>query len=125
MDTQIIDKLFLELSQFTRAKTSKELQADADRIVMGEIIKKNGELQTENKQLKEAIENYGNNPAGFDWAVLDKIDKLEVALERLLTLIHSDIFVKSPRGQVKKGDDVRLTRYLDLLNEADKARELI
>lgn len=34
-------------------------------------------LLAENKRLKKAIKDFGNNPAGFDWAVLDRIEKLE------------------------------------------------
>jgi len=33
--------------------------------------------ESENGRLKKAIEDYGNNPAGFDWAVLEKIENLE------------------------------------------------
>lgn len=40
-------------------------------------------LKAENERLKKAIENFGKNPAGFDWAVLDLIDKLERAIERI------------------------------------------
>ncbi len=35
------------------------------------------QLQTENKRLKKAIESFGKNPAGFDWAVLEKIEQLK------------------------------------------------
>lgn len=35
------------------------------------------QIQAKNEQLKKAIEDFGNNPAGFDWGVLDKIDDLE------------------------------------------------
>jgi hypothetical protein len=40
------------------------------------------ELQSDNEKLKEAILKYGNNPAGFDWAVLDEIDRLKAENER-------------------------------------------
>ncbi len=33
--------------------------------------------KAENRLLKKAIEDFGRNPAGFDWAVLGKIDNLE------------------------------------------------
>ena len=39
------------------------------------------EVEAENKRLKKAIEDYGNNPAGFDWAVLEEIEQLKEALE--------------------------------------------
>lgn len=42
-----------------------------------EEIKK---LKDENKRLKKAIEDYGNNPAGFDWAVLERMEQLEEAV---------------------------------------------
>ena len=38
-------------------------------------------LETENKRLKQAILDFGNNPAGFDWGVLERISTLEEALE--------------------------------------------
>jgi len=33
--------------------------------------------ESENRRLKKAIEDYGNNPAGFDWAILEKIENQE------------------------------------------------
>ncbi len=47
------------------------------------------QLQVENKRLKKAIENYGNNPAGFDWAVLEKLDEQEIELEKLKALLQN------------------------------------
>ncbi len=35
------------------------------------------------KQLQKAINDFGNNPMGFDWAVLGRIDELERENERL------------------------------------------
>jgi len=40
-------------------------------------------LQDENDRLKKAITDFGKNPAGFDWAVLEKIDNLEAENEML------------------------------------------
>lgn len=45
------------------------------------LMLKNEQLEVKNKQLKQAIENYGNNPASFDWTVLDRIDILENLLK--------------------------------------------
>lgn len=41
------------------------------------------DLLAENKQLKKAIDAYGNDPAGFDWTILGRLDKLEDENERL------------------------------------------
>jgi len=40
-------------------------------------------LRTENERLKKAITDFGKNPVGFDWAVLEKIDNLEAENEML------------------------------------------
>ncbi len=42
------------------------------------------QLEAENKKLKKAIESFGKNLAGFDWAVLERIDTLEHAIEHTL-----------------------------------------
>ena len=44
------------------------------------------------------------------------------AIGKILVLIHSDIFTKTPRGQVKKGQTIEWNRYLRLLSVADEAR---
>ena len=41
------------------------------------------ETDKENEQLKKAIEDFGNNPAGFDWAILERIDCLERFLKSI------------------------------------------
>lgn len=56
MRTRIIDELFLELSQFTTAKTKKESQAEADKIVVKKILKANEKLEAKNNQLQADIE---------------------------------------------------------------------
>ena len=53
------------------------------RSAFEEVLRGYEQLEKENKQLKAVIESYGNNPAGFDWAVLDKLDELEEALEEI------------------------------------------
>lgn len=47
------------------------------------------ELEAENKRLKNAIREFGNNPAGFDWAVLERIEDLEEALGLVNSMILS------------------------------------
>lgn len=47
------------------------------------------ELEAENKRLKKVINEFGNNPAGFDWAVLEKIENLEEALALANSMILS------------------------------------
>jgi hypothetical protein len=54
-----------------------------DLLLIEEI--KNKQLQAENKRLKKTIEDYGNNLAGFDWAILERIDNLERTLEEIIT----------------------------------------
>jgi len=41
------------------------------------------------KQLEDAILKYGNNPAGFDWAVLDELDKQEERIKKLENALKS------------------------------------
>jgi len=43
------------------------------------------------KQLQKAILEFGNNPAGFDWAVLDKLDEQERQIEQLQETVPSKI----------------------------------
>lgn len=38
-------------------------------------------LAEENERLKKAILDYGNNPAGFDWNILEKIEQLEAEVD--------------------------------------------
>ena len=47
------------------------------------VIRAVKQLEAGNKRLKRAIEEFGNNPAGFDWAVLEKLEKLEKALANI------------------------------------------
>lgn len=54
---------------------------DRNRISMA-CPKEFDRLQAENDRMKQLIESYGNNPAGFDWGVLAKIDELERELEK-------------------------------------------
>ena len=51
-----------------------------DRMWVEEVYVE--QIEAENKRLKQAILDFGNNPAGFDWAVLDKIYGLEAKLEK-------------------------------------------
>lgn len=44
-------------------------------------------LKVENKKLKKVIEDFGSNPAGFDWVVLGRIDELEIENEELKELL--------------------------------------
>lgn len=46
-------------------------------------------------------------------------------LREFIALVHNDIYVKSPRGQVAKGQKVQLKRHLALLELADKVREYL
>jgi hypothetical protein len=45
--------------------------------------------QVEIERLRRAIESFGNNPAGFDWGVLAKIDEQEAEIERLRNQIEA------------------------------------
>lgn len=55
MNTTIVDRLFLELSQFTNARTKRELTAEADAKVTKEIIADNERLTAKIKQQKQTI----------------------------------------------------------------------
>ena len=50
---------------------------------MDALTKERDKLQAEKELLKAAIESFGNNPAGFDWAILERLDKLEGENEQL------------------------------------------
>ena len=69
-----------------------------------QLEKEFAEFKAENKRLKEKCLKH---------------------IARLLNRIHSDIFEKQPRGQVKKDDHIQWKRCLNLLAESDKARALI
>ena len=57
--------------------------------------------------------------------LFEERDKLLFQVARLLNRIDSDMFQKTPRGQVYVGQDIQWKRCVDLLAEADKARDLI
>lgn len=44
-------------------------------------------LGKENARLKKAIEDFGKNPAGFDFAVLERIENLEVMLSEYMQIM--------------------------------------
>lgn len=50
---------------------------------INKALNKIKKLLAENKRLKKAILNFGNNPAGFDWSVLEKIEELETKIKKL------------------------------------------
>lgn len=62
-------------------------------------------------------------------AVIVKLEndkrQLSKSAEKLLKHIHGDIFYKEPRGQPSIGQDVRWRRCKDLLDAADKLREIL
>lgn len=51
--------------------------ADNDNYDIGLTIAEGKAVLDEIKRLKKAIEDFGKNPAGFDWAILMKLDDLE------------------------------------------------
>lgn len=59
--------------------------------------------EAENRRLKKAIEDYGNNPAGFDWAVLEKIETQESINKDLLGLCEE--FMKKADNGAADFDD--------------------
>jgi len=61
-------------------------------------------LRTENERLKKAITDFGKNPVGFDWAVLEKIDNLEAENERLEWIISKAHELSYPGLAIKEGD---------------------
>jgi len=81
-----------------------QLQAENERL-RGEIeteaiehlhIQQNAEIAFVGriKQLEKAIESYGNNPAGFDWTVLDRIEQLQEENKKLQAqLAKREVFI--------------------------------
>lgn len=51
------------------------------------------------EQLKNAILKFGNNPAGFDWAVLDEIDKLQAENKKLSKILEMIVVYNENRSQ--------------------------
>lgn len=64
-------------------------KAELHKLVEGlknaviKVTEENIRLTKENKRLKKAIEDFGNNPAGFDWGVLEQLGNLEEEIDRL------------------------------------------
>lgn len=54
------------------------------------LLEERDELRNENKRLKSAIEAFGSNPAGFDWAVLERLEQQELEIERLNNLLNEE-----------------------------------
>ena len=73
------------------------------RFLIDTLKAVNGKLVFENEQLK----------------------KIEKIARRLLAEIHEDVFIKSPRGQVIVGKNIRLTRATKLLSLVDELKHLI
>ena len=46
------------------------------------------------------------------------------AVNELLNLIHNDIFTKTPRGQVRKGQDITWSRCKDIIKAKDKVLKI-
>ena len=83
-------------------KQLKQLHEDIESGRVMIVAKKDYyALEAENKQLKEAIIAYGNNPAGFDWAVLVKIDKLEQLLDDWLGYMNADETIEPPIAKTR------------------------
>jgi len=50
----------------------------------------NEKLQAKVGRLEKAILDFGNNPAGFDWAVLERIERLESGHAAIMEEINSN-----------------------------------
>ena len=64
-------------------------------------------LKKQIEQLQKAILDFGNNPAGFDWAILEKLDAFEVENETLKNLLrqsHAEVCSMNCPS-VKKAED--------------------
>ena len=59
-------------------------------------------LEAENRKLKKAIEDFGKNPAGFDWGVLDRIDQLEEVLDWIIGVVETDMPAKTKFLKIKQ-----------------------
>lgn len=64
-----------------------DVDAGDDYYFPDKVARKYKQLQTENERLKKAILDYGKNPAGFDWAVLERIEQLEKAVALLNSML--------------------------------------
>lgn len=106
----------------TRWKSQNEAHADGHN-------KAKAECMAEINRLKEAILKYGNNPAGFDWAVLEEIEKLKEAYKAVnmcnanyvkqITILTADLEAAKDRLA-----DIK-TRNIEVeLELADKEKDL-
>ena len=83
MNTETIDKLFLELSQFTQAKTKREL--DLERRLAA-LEQREGLLH---KAVADALEDHGVDagPAGIRAAILAVADWMEQHSSRMTAAV--------------------------------------
>lgn len=54
METEMLDRLYLELSQVVKAKSKRELELEAEIVCLNKVI---DNLRTEVKSLRESIYN--------------------------------------------------------------------
>lgn len=62
METEMIDKLYLELSQVTNAKTEREIELEIKIINLNNEI---FDLKAENKEQKQTLEEFGLGITGL------------------------------------------------------------
>jgi len=74
-----IEQLQAENEQMRKDGHNPSWRATHDRCL---------ELIGDKQQLQKAILDFGNNPAGFDWAILEKLDAFEVENETLKNLLR-------------------------------------
>ncbi len=87
------------ISEFSGCDVSIEPEADRQLLVDYALAQLTApaepgptreELLADNARMRREIEAAGNNPAGFDWSVLERLDRLEMAEERLAQHGHDD-----------------------------------
>jgi hypothetical protein len=78
--TKVARKL---INECTHGKHTNVIGSNLLLVRLDQACNKIDALEAENERLKNAIIDFGNNPTGFDWAVLGKLDKQEQEIERL------------------------------------------
>ena len=75
-DMSVEEQLSALMEKFTGLQAQNEDIHKEYQDIAGLLEKS----ETENKRLKKAIDDFGNNPAGFAWAVLERIEQQETQL---------------------------------------------
>ena len=97
------------------------------KLQIAEQAKRISGLEAENDQLTTTCLAAGFIGDGTQIIGDKRYEQLiatEAKVQELFAEIHEDIFFKSPRGQVVKGEDVRMTRATKVLSIIDELKAL-